>query len=382
MNQIIIVGNGFDLAHGFPTRYSDFMLSFLKDCIRHAYDNAGQTVYFGPIQINCRAYIQEGIENVLKRIDSIKKVANDHWIDLNITSKGPGIYFGDRPRSSRKVILFHIDSDLINELLSKEANLNWIDIEKEYFKLLNEALDNNNIEDQRDDVKKLNEDLDFLKDELCKYLDKIQSDSSYISTLDPALRQRIQGFLFPKLRFKNVAPEKSFRRLILNYNYTSTIQPYLEDQPDNLNTEISYIHGSLNDQASSIVFGFGSVDGPELKKILTSEIYQAAHNLKFQIYLRNGQDGELNKILKEGAFLVRVIGHSCGTSDGSTLRDIFEHDNCQGISVCYLNNEDFSEKTFNIHGHLKEFKKLPIEAMNDDLCFQPTSTEESAVEVS
>lgn len=32
-NQLIIIGNGFDLAHGLPTSYNDFMLDYFKKII-------------------------------------------------------------------------------------------------------------------------------------------------------------------------------------------------------------------------------------------------------------------------------------------------------------------------------------------------------------
>ena len=36
MNKLFIIGNGFDLAHGFDTRYSDFLLWYLMKCVKSA----------------------------------------------------------------------------------------------------------------------------------------------------------------------------------------------------------------------------------------------------------------------------------------------------------------------------------------------------------
>ena len=33
MNTLYIIGNGFDLAHGLKTSYSDFLLWYLKQCV-------------------------------------------------------------------------------------------------------------------------------------------------------------------------------------------------------------------------------------------------------------------------------------------------------------------------------------------------------------
>ena len=39
MNRLILVGNGFDLAHGMKTRYSDFLLDYLKSSFIAAEQN-------------------------------------------------------------------------------------------------------------------------------------------------------------------------------------------------------------------------------------------------------------------------------------------------------------------------------------------------------
>lgn len=36
MNRLILLGNGFDLAHGLPTSYNDFILWYLNDFIEKA----------------------------------------------------------------------------------------------------------------------------------------------------------------------------------------------------------------------------------------------------------------------------------------------------------------------------------------------------------
>jgi hypothetical protein len=39
MNRLIIIGNGFDLAHGIKTSYHDFLLDYLKKGCLEAIDN-------------------------------------------------------------------------------------------------------------------------------------------------------------------------------------------------------------------------------------------------------------------------------------------------------------------------------------------------------
>jgi hypothetical protein len=39
MNRLIIIGNGFDLAHGIKTSYHDFILDYLKERLLAALDD-------------------------------------------------------------------------------------------------------------------------------------------------------------------------------------------------------------------------------------------------------------------------------------------------------------------------------------------------------
>ena len=45
MNRFVIVGNGFDLAHGLPTRYEDFLLSYFEKAIKISRENALDAIF-------------------------------------------------------------------------------------------------------------------------------------------------------------------------------------------------------------------------------------------------------------------------------------------------------------------------------------------------
>src|ERR1700761_1630604 len=49
MNRIILIGNGFDLAHGMPTDYVSFIKWYLKQCFKEA-NSTGE--YEGLLNIN------------------------------------------------------------------------------------------------------------------------------------------------------------------------------------------------------------------------------------------------------------------------------------------------------------------------------------------
>lgn len=386
MNQIVIIGNGFDLAHGLETKYAQFMLSLLKGLIIKGYENFGKQISVGPFMIHCRRkFSNHDTMKILSTLPTIESIIDyPHiYVSSNNTS---GILFSPEPHQDpydNKPIIIQTDSSFIVNLIHQYKDGKWIDIETEYFVQLNQILEENSSDqDVKDEITALNEDLEYLKSELVTYLAEIERTFDYdeFTKAQSEFAKRIQRFITPPK--SHSIGLHGVKRLIINYNYTSTVESNLVGFRTDIETSISHIHGSLDHSESDIVFGFGSVDGPELRKILSCGISEAARNLKFLIYHRSGQNKELNRILKDGPFEVRIVGHSCGLSDGSTLREVFEHENCLKISVCYLDSDEFSEKTYNIYCQLKEFKKLPIEAMDKDLCFKSELSESANIEVS
>ena len=43
MNRIVLIGNGFDLAHGLPTRYEDFINWYWEQRVRNFNGNLSNT---------------------------------------------------------------------------------------------------------------------------------------------------------------------------------------------------------------------------------------------------------------------------------------------------------------------------------------------------
>ncbi len=52
MNRLILIGNGFDLAHGLKTSYHDFILDYFKNCFIAAISYA-VIVEYNDIKYKC-----------------------------------------------------------------------------------------------------------------------------------------------------------------------------------------------------------------------------------------------------------------------------------------------------------------------------------------
>ena len=123
MNRLVIIGNGFDLAHGLPTSYShfinDFWKNFRMNCKSYEYqklvftNNAYDGYYSG----------YNPIENFNDFKSNLKLDAKEygHSLDLiNLVCK------------RQNDIVFKFNNDFFRFICDNSIE-NWVDIENEYY---------------------------------------------------------------------------------------------------------------------------------------------------------------------------------------------------------------------------------------------------------
>ena len=145
---------------------------------------------------------------------------------------------------------------------------------------------------------------------------------------------------------------------ILSFNYTFTLDEYYAQCSIVLPTELNFIHGVLNSVDNPIIFGFGDeydknyLDFEELKN---KEILR---HIKSFSYFKTSNYHNLLRFLEADDFQVYIFGHSCGLSDRTMLKHIFEHEKCKSIKIFYHqrseNGNDFTEKTYDISRHFTD----------------------------
>jgi hypothetical protein len=180
MNRLILIGNGFDLAHGLKTSYHDFILDYLKGCIVAAIEDESNslTTYNNN---NVLGYSDELIEvfvskkykisfpsdsfsnfmNIPKLIDDIKSAKSITNI-LNLTNNA--------------IIIIKHKSDFTQSLFNECITKNWVDIEGMYYEELKKYLKEYNIIKQGsgkvsilvENLKHLNQQLEFIKKKLTR----------------------------------------------------------------------------------------------------------------------------------------------------------------------------------------------------------------------
>jgi hypothetical protein len=89
MNKLVIIGNGFDLAHGLPTSYGDFINWYWKKVIEH-FSECVEKVYSDEICYVELTFKSKSLITISKSKERFKEVQN--FYDLNSFVVNENIY--------------------------------------------------------------------------------------------------------------------------------------------------------------------------------------------------------------------------------------------------------------------------------------------------
>lgn len=413
MNRIILIGNGFDLAHGLKTSYHNFIDDFWEESIKSintiAYGRPYSNDYF---DIDVIPFNFNPIKSYESLIDSILK--------------------------SESTLTFK--NLLLKYITEKKGVNNWVDIENEYYTLLKNAyrLKNNDYT-----IFQLNKDFKEVTLLLEKYLSKIETDFNTTfsnnelkseigykiyehfklkdfteSSINEKVEQeynKIKGDItnlrdnqidFRELdtdvqmlinRIGNEEPKKVIRKLLLedgainyfnlnpksilflNFNYTSTEKLYLRHQDfesyneyRGLNKETIHIHGLLNKKENEIIFGFGDeIDSvyQEIEKLNENEYLENIKSIKYQ---ETDNYKKVLEFLNGEGFQIFIFGHSCGLSDRTLLSTLFNHKNCHSIKLFYHQKtnetDNYSDIIRNISRNFNDKSLMRDKVVNKKYC--------------
>ncbi|MBN8693174.1 MAG: hypothetical protein J0L69_08255 [Bacteroidetes bacterium] len=345
MNTLVIIGNGFDIAHGLKTKYSEFFLWYLNDISKKL--NSDKKYHDPLITISKFGAFHDSFFDV-KDISDFKRIYNE----------GEGKFYSTKFSE----YLFNHTNDPI-----------WVDLEYAYFNSLTEIYSDyfekykSVIPPSRtelinlaiEEVRKLNNICIFLKSKLEEYLLTIDSLTKEVNS--EILQHFTQEFSIASDIPKGVVSPIMDANLILNFNYTSTLEVYKQEL-SGYNLNINYIHGKLKDELNPLVFGYGDEVNPYYKLIENLNNNEFLNNFKSFSYFKTENYIKLINFLNGGNFKVLIMGHSCGLSDRVLLNSIFENRNCRGIKIFYhkksLTENDFFEKTQEISRHFNNKEKM------------------------
>lgn len=413
MNRIILIGNGFDLAHGLKTSYADFIDWYWKEwgyrllhgqnkneedrlCSFELKDSVGLNKWF---------YVWQGY--YYKR-----EMPWIPWDEHQVV---------DLAMQNHDLCTFSMISPFFREVCQDVERKGWVDIENMFYTFL--GLDHIK-------PKGLNDDLDYVRERLIEYLDSVQKAIDKDAIIIDAIRNK----MFAPIKKKDVAvsAEKSWyemveqhlsyssetwqefastygvsssdylnvdhlvhdnpervrqigienlnatyipdafflpdRSMLLNFNYTNTADLYI-DIVDRLT--VNHIHGELS-RPESVIFGYGDELDENYKKIVNKNDNEYLRNIKSVKYLESPNYRDLLSFIESDTYQVFIMGHSCGNSDRTLLNTLFEHKNCVSIKPFYHKWDDgtdnYMELVQNISRNFTDMKLMRDRVVNKTFC--------------
>ena len=308
--RMLVVGNGFDLAHNLPTRYQDMLnalksLSSKHDCENNWLDSQKIISYIS----------NPFIKYFMSRMDL------DGWTGFESEIRTIVNYFKKPFKASERPTL---DIDLKIETCFRT--------ETDLWKSLN----------IRSLWKELKKDLDILIEYIDQYL------SIYLPTV------------FPKTLSDCAHPHFIYKRnyhFLLSFNYTNTYYQ-LSQTVDDIGRDVplasQFIHGehSINGQSQNIVLGIEDDDPSNLDTVYFKKYFQ-------RIQKRTGREfyNWIDPSYNPGdPIIVDVFGHSLDTTDKDVLLALFE--GTLFTNIYYFDQSDYERKIINLirlYGSPEEF---------------------------
>lgn len=413
MNRLVLIGNGFDLAHDLRTSYADFI---------HWY-KAHRVELLGKEHSNVSSDSLCTIE--LKEHQALSiYTSNLLWAKQNWSHEDCFDYIVQNTQEFK-----YDPSRLLKRILNSIETKGWADIENDYYILLKDyAFPTEAIasEEKEKKIRALNRQLEKLQDQLIQYLKEVNEQKTNIIddikeaiyapfkendiaiTEKKHLQEHVDHWSNPSydIVLKDIinlyAPDadeylselnawrnknnhavsspfisscpKAFllpnNIMFLNFNYTNTADQYIK-KPDSLVN--NHIHGEIA-HPESIIFGYGDELDARYTELQELGNNDCLKNIKSIRYLEAQNYRNLLSFIESDPFQVLIMGHSCGNSDRTLLNTIFEHKNCVSIKPYYYitdkkkGTNNYQELAQNISRNFTDMKLMRDRVVNKMQC--------------
>lgn len=402
MNRIVLIGNGFDLAHGLKTKYEHFIDWYWKDWGKRFLYSLNKTETDGLCSFKLKESVKLANWAYVWEFHYQRRYPLMPW-DLNDVI--------NRAKEDNDLCDYWI-SPFLQQICKSIETKKWVDIENEYYDLLAKCALKKRAETT---VEELNQHLRTLQDKLVQYLSLVNQTNTEIhesiwnkiySPINPndisiekfsQLKEYIdwcvkqdntywvskmqlyeEGFDSDYVNsYKEYYNENYYLDyprpfmlpdyiMILSFNYTKTAHLY-----HNQNFFLNYIHGEL-DNPQNIIFGYGDEMDKDYQALKNLNDNGCLCNLKTIKYLETDNYRNALAFMDSAPFQVYIMGHSCGNSDRTLLNTLFEHKNCISIKPYYYVKEDGSDNYLdiiqNISRNFTDMKLMRDRVVNKTYC--------------
>ena len=402
MNRLVLIGNGFDLAHGLPTSYQHF-IDWYWDGRFEKLRKTFTLVSKAPLCEMTMALYPTWFSFFLQSPSTLNEY-DGAKLFLELCKRG---------------ICRATMTPLFDRIHKSIETKGWVDIENDYYELLKKYVLDNASEAQ---IEALNAELHDLQTLLVEYLKGIEIS---VNKEKSEIRQSIYGVFKTSdisLGGKNALKEhieSAFKREDIEWRWLSElyenssiskgyVEEYrvkYEENPDILNEEeppmelmlpnhimllnfnythmadlyckkgyifsVNQIHGDLNNP-KSVIFGYGDELDDNYKSIVDKNENKFLGNIKSIKYLEADNYRKLLSFIESEPYQILIMGHSCGNSDRTLLNTLFEHKNCVSIKPYYhqidKDHDNYIELVQNISRNFTDMKLMRDRVVNKTYC--------------
>lgn len=409
MNRIVLIGNGFDLAHGLKTRYEDFINWYWYDWGIRLLRGEGKTESDGLCSFTLKVNIDVCSWSYFwgyycKRTNPLKPWNPNEIINI--------------AKEDKNLCEFKYIGHFLERICQSISTKKWVDIENVYYDLLIQYAKE---ESPKEKIDELNKQLSYLQEKLIEYL-------SGLNFQELSINDKIKKKIYAPFCEKDIAiggkqawdehiqyglklDEKGWRHklwqygmdnascmsyvnsfkqkfekgeeilecdktefllpnhiMLINFNYTQTAELYVTPESD---FPINYIHGKL-DKPESVIFGYGDELDENYKKLENLRECDGLRNIKSIKYLEAENYRKILAFIESEPYQILIMGHSCGNSDRTLLNRLFEHKNCVSIKPYYYIKEDgtnsYLETAQNISRNFTDMNLMRDRVVNKVYC--------------
>jgi len=338
-NRLVLIGNGFDKALGLKTSYAEFILDYLKKSLMTVLMN--QPIVNSLVSFNIHGELTPQLKKkYLSKIESI-----------NTSNELIG-YF-------EPIGIITYKYAFLKDLINQYVNARWVDIEQYYYETLKREFriyKNPAKVKNLENIIELNKCMDeltlalksFIKEQEIRITtEHITRLSSLLNSISEPLRPETVSLV--KRHNRRIAPSQV---LFLNFNYTNTVNKIIGNSFVHGNNKHLFIHGTVSNEEDPIIFGYGDDTGEDYRELEFEGTNELLRKIKSFQYPRTHNYHNLLNYLYINEFDVFVVGHSCGLSDRTLLKTIFEHPKCLAIqNFNYKGEQEDFEKRMEISRH-------------------------------
>jgi hypothetical protein len=137
-----------------------------------------------------------------------------------------------------------------------------------------------------------------------------------------------------------------------------------------------HIHGTLNNP-DTVIFGFGDEGCNDYVHIENLNDKDYLDYFKTILYPNARNYRDLLSFINSDTYQIYIMGASCGTSDKTLLKTLFEHPNCVSIKYYYYKykeeeskkiRDDYSDIIKNISRCFSEKAMMRSKVVNKEFC--------------